>query len=446
MNISRRRFLVGGGAGLLLAPGIASYVQEDKGVELPEQRSGGDSLWYKLSANPNSLPALQDDTVADVGIVGGGYTGLVAAIYLKKYRPDWRVVLLESHHLGAGASSRNSGAVYAKFTGVDDQPLAERGLQHFKDFLTEESVECDFQTANTLFLYSSNSSAHQAQQDLSKGERWLEKDELEQSTASNFYNGAKASPGFYKIHPARLLQEYRRIALALGVEIHEQSPVLAIEHGHSNKLITARATVQAKQVLLATNAYTSRLGVAQNKLFPVHQYSCSTGKLSPDQIERLGLNHWDLRFEPNTLPITFGLSSTGHFFLRIVLGYASHDSGEWQDIEYARHLVKRIFHERYPQVEDLGIKHEWHGVTAHTLNTRSIVSNVLTDKIYVCGAYNGLGIMPSHYSAYLTAKKMMGHESEDWAKLTRLEQHVSFPGDYYRSLMLKSSFNLLNAF
>ncbi|MBB6520884.1 NAD(P)/FAD-dependent oxidoreductase [Pseudoteredinibacter isoporae] len=446
MNISRRGFLLGGGASILLMPGIASYVQEDKGVELPRQRSGGDSLWFELSAQSNTLPTLENDTSADVCIVGGGYTGLAASIYLKKYRPDWRVLVLESHHLGAGASSRNSGAVYAKFTGMDDRGLAERGLQRFMAFLEEESIDCDFQAAKTLYLYSSESSARDARQSLSQGERWLDHQALKHSIASDFYIGAKASPGFYKIQPAGLLSEYRRVALALGVEIYERSPVLAIESGHSNTLTTDKAAVLAKQVLLATNAYTPRLGVAGEKMFPVHQYSCSTAKLNVRQIDQLGLNDWDLRFEPNTLPITFGLSASGHFFLRLVLGYASQDSTEWLDVNYARALVQRIFQERYPHINQLGIEHEWHGVTAHTLNSRSVVSNVLSDTIFLCGAYNGLGIMPSHYSAYLIAQKMTGNESEDWQRLTRLGQHVSFPRDYYRSLMLKSSFNLLNRF
>ncbi|GAA6150723.1 NAD(P)/FAD-dependent oxidoreductase [Pseudoteredinibacter isoporae] len=446
MNIYRRNLLLGGSAGLLLAPGLASFVQKDKGIELPEARSGGDSLWYELSGQKRVLPSLGNNISADVGIVGGGYTGLVAAIYLKKRRPDWRVVLLESHHLGAGASSRNSGAVYAKFTGLNDHAIAERGLRRFMAFLEEESVDCDLQPANTLFLYSSESAAREAQRELKDDERWLDREELQQSIASDFYSGAKASAGFYKIQPVRLMQAYCRIALSLGVEIYENSPVLSIESGEWNTLTSRKASVQAKQVLLATNAYTPRLGVADDKMFPVHQYSCSTGMLSREQIEALGLNNWDLRFEPNTLPITFGLSASGHFFLRLVLGYASHDSSEWQDLEYARALTRRVFAERYPQIGELGIAHEWHGVTAHTLNSRSIVSNVLSDRIYLCCAYNGLGIMPSHYSAYLSALKMTGEEVEDWRNLSRLNQHVSFLGDYYRSLMLKSSFNVLNAF
>lgn len=448
MKISRRNLLLGSAA-VTAAPGLAGLLTSDAGIELPKRRSGGPSLWQKLGGGLPALPSLQQSQTADICIVGGGYTGLCAAIYLKKMQPSLRVLVLESHRLGAGASTRNSGAVYAKFTGIDDQGFAEQGLQHFKNFLQTESVDCDFQPANTLYLYQDNSEYKAAQNNQKSAEQWIAGDKLKAAIASDFYAAAKVGRGFYKLNPAKLLNEYRRIALEHGIEIYENTPVLGVnDSGSSLDVQTSIARVSCDKLLLATNAYTPRLGYVASKVFPVHQYSCASDKLSPAQIRQFALDKWDLRFEPNTLPITFGLSTTGHFFLRVVLGYASNNSTEWQDISYARELVHKYFYQRYPQLREVGLPNEWHGVTAHTINTQSIASTVADEqggKVYFCGAYNGLGIMPSHYSAYLTARHIVGIEDSAWHSLSRLSQQLSFLPDYYRSLMLKGSFNLLNS-
>ncbi|WP_299771446.1 FAD-binding oxidoreductase [uncultured Pseudoteredinibacter sp.] len=448
MKISRRNLLLGSAAATA-APGLAGLLASDAGIELPKRRSGGSSLWQKIGDGVPALPSLQQSQTADICIVGGGYTGLCAAIYLKKIQPSLRVLVLESHQLGAGASTRNSGAVYAKFTSIDDQDFAEQGLQHFKNFLRDESINCDFQPANTLYLYEDNSEYKTAQNNQKSTEQWIVGDKLKQGIASDFYAAAKVGRGFYKLNPAKLLSEYRRIALEYGVEVYENTPVLGVnDKGSSLDVQTSIARVSCAKVLLATNAYTPRLGYVASKVYPVHQYSCASDKLSPAQIRQFALDKWDLRFEPNILPITFGLSTTGHFFLRVVLGYASDNSTEWKDVSYARELVHKYFYQRYPQLRDVGLPNEWHGVTAHTISTQSIASLVDYEqggKIYFCGAYNGLGIMPSHFSAYLTARKIVGIEDPAWHSLSRLSQQLSFPPDYYRSLMLKGSFNLLNS-
>ncbi|WP_299976869.1 FAD-binding oxidoreductase [uncultured Pseudoteredinibacter sp.] len=260
MKINRRNLLLGG-AVATAAPGLAGLLSSSTGIELPKRRSGGPSLWQNLGGRLPDLPSLQQSHTADICIVGGGYTGLCAAIYLKKMQASLRVMVLESHQLGAGASTRNSGAVYAKFTGIDDQSFAEQGLQHFKNFLQSESVDCDFQPANTLYLYKDDSQRKAAQNNQKTNEQWITDDKLKRAIASDFYAAAKVGRGFYKLNPAKLLSEYRRIALAHGVEIYENTPVLGVNYqGSSLDVQTALARVSCAKVLLATNAYTPRLG------------------------------------------------------------------------------------------------------------------------------------------------------------------------------------------
>ena len=126
----------------------------------------------------------------------------------------------------------------------------------------------------------------------------------------------------------------------------------------------------------ATNGYTPRLGLLASTIFPLHQYSFATRKLTNDEIHGLGLNHWDLRFEPRMLPVTYSLTPSGHFFVRMVLGYASHNSGEWRDVEGARQLARRIFEQRYPQIAAIGLAYGWHGVTGNMRGTSALMTRI----------------------------------------------------------------------
>ena len=91
-----------------MAPGAAGVVIDRRsGVERDCTR--GVSLWTLEAPPIPRAPRLAGDLEVDAAIVGGGYTGLACGYYLKKLRPRWKVAVLESHRLGSGASSRNSG-------------------------------------------------------------------------------------------------------------------------------------------------------------------------------------------------------------------------------------------------------------------------------------------------------------------------------------------------
>lgn len=98
-----------------------------------------------------------------------------------------------------------------------------------------------------------------------------------------------------------------------------------------------------------------------------------------EQVNRLGLDRWDLRFEPRTLPVTFSLTPSGHFFVRLVLGYASHNSTRWRYIEGAKQLAKQVFERRYPGIADIGLSYGSHGVTGHTALMRPVAGGLLPE-------------------------------------------------------------------
>ena len=441
MTVSRRKFLIGTGAGILAAPGIAGLMAGKDGVETEGVRE--DSLWTTEIPSIPEQPRYEGEREVDLAVVGGGYTGLSCAYYAKLFRPDWSVIVLESHGIGSGASSRNSGAVYARHVGIDDPDMPQRGVNRLRSFIESQEIDCDFSPASTLTVLYSKSAAADARSSLAPGAKWVSPQELRDSAGTNYYAGAVDTPDYFKIQPAKLVAGHARAALAVGAELFEHSPVLDIKSGKPALLSTPQGKVRAKNVCIATNAYTPRLGLLEYKMYPLHQYSFATRKLTNDEIHGLGLDRWDLRFEPRTLPVTFSLTPSGHFFVRIVLGYASHDSGEWHDIEGAQQLAKQIFEQRYPRIADIGLAYGWHGVTGHTTLMKSIAGPVCDGNIHVSVAYNGLGIMPSHNFGYLTACRITGETDQDLGFLSGVSGQLPMPGDFYRSLIFKPIMNLM---
>ncbi|NQU08648.1 MAG: FAD-binding oxidoreductase, partial [Candidatus Abyssubacteria bacterium] len=309
---------------------------------------------------------LEGERKADLAIIGGGYTGLSCAYYAKKLRPDWSVAVLESHRLGSGASSRNSGAVYARYWGLDDVDMPQRGLDRLIRFIEEEGIECDFRPSPTIELYVSRRSANKARASLEAGSKWIPAEELSEGAHTNYYSGAVELPGYYTVHPASLIAGHAKAARRVGVELYENSPVLRVKRGKPAELATPRGRVRADNVLIATNAYTPRLGFLKTAMFPVHQYTFATRKLTAGEISGFGLDRWPLRFHRTILPVTNFLTPSGHFCVRIVLGYASFNSCVWRDIDEARSLAKRMFEQRFPWIADVELEHGWHGVTGHT--------------------------------------------------------------------------------
>jgi len=429
------------GAGALAAPGVASMLFGAKGVESEETRT--EALWTSKMPPIARAPMLEGERKVDLAIIGGGYTGLSCAYYAKKLRPDWSVVALESHRLGSGASSRNSGAVYARYWGLDDEEMPRRGFERLRRFIEDEEIECDFRPTPTLELYTSKRAAKKAETSPEAGSKWVPVEDLRKGAHTEHYAGAAELPGYYTVDPAKLVAGHVKAARRVGVELYENSPVMQVKRGAPAVLVTPCGSVRANQVVLATNAYTPRLGYLKSAMMPVHQYTFATRKLSDVEISGYGLDRWPLRFERSVLPVTNFLTPSGHLCIRIVLGYASFNSCVWRDIDGARNLAKKMFEQRYPWVADVELEQGWQGVTGHTLRVREITGPVMGENVHVAVGFNGLGIMPGHNTGYLSACRITGHPEEDLRYMLSRRVQIPIPGEFYRSMLLKPAMKAL---
>jgi glycine/D-amino acid oxidase-like deaminating enzyme len=380
----------------------------------------------------------------DVAVVGGGYTGLACGYYLKKLRPKWSVAVLESHRLGSGASSRNSGMALLHYPAIGENEMTRRAFQRWRRFLDDEDVDCDYQRDRVLYLHPSEAAAERARSRIKPSERWLSADELREQIGTEFYAGAVSPPESYAIHPGKLVAGHVAAARRVEVELYEYSPVMEIRPGRPVQLVTPTGTVRAAHAVIATNAYTPRLGFFRTTVFPVHHYTFATRELSSEELKRHHLDHWRMRYEERFLPVSTSVTPSGRFIVRVLLGYAAWNSCEWGDIHSARELARTTLSRRYRWAAETELEYGWHGVTAHTLDWRVVAGPLGDGNLHASTAYNGTGVVPAHNNGYLTACRIVGEQEEDLALLQGTSGHPPIP-EPLRSLGFKPLMRLLRA-
>src|SRR3954449_1380482 len=229
------------------------------------------SFWLREPAE--AAPALTGSTTADLCIVGGGFTGLWAALYAKEHAPERDVVLLEAETAGFGASGRNGGFVIASLThGIDnglarfasEMPALERlALENFDGLASDlgrHGIDCDFEPTGELLALTDAYQEPWLEEERSSLERFghevtvLDGAAMRAEVASPTYvGGVWDHTGAGVLDPGKLALGLRDAAIAAGVRIHEHSSV----HHISDELdvLTAQGRVRARRVLLATSAY-----------------------------------------------------------------------------------------------------------------------------------------------------------------------------------------------
>jgi gamma-glutamylputrescine oxidase len=405
------------------------------GVEVEEVREP--SFWTRDAPALPPCPRLSADLRLDVAIVGSGFTGLACACYLRRHARDLCVAVLEAQAPASGASSRNSGLFGPYYAGwrrhmLGDPALAERfralgrrGYERLMAFLAEEDIDCDVLPGDTLLLAdAAQAPALKAQGDgwaaLGLEAEWIEGPALAAQIGTGFYAGACGLRRRWRLHPGKLIHGLLAAVRRADVPVFERSPVVAIDPGPPARLATPGGTVTAARVVLATNAYTPRLGLAGGMVIPVHHVVLASRPLTGDEIAARGLAAWPARLEVGLRTHTMRLTRDGRLSMRETLGYADQSSGIWPDLDAAYDAALASYAVRYPWVRELAIEHRWHCVSAHTENGHVVFGPLGADHILASAGYNGSGVVAAHYHGYLLARHLAGHTDDDYRLLCRL--------------------------
>ncbi len=315
-------------------------------------------------------------------IVGGGYTGLSAALALARRGVD--VTVLERHTIGWGASSRNGGfvlpgfkphvEVLARRIGTAEArrlfALSVEAVVGLETLIAEERIACGYARCGTVVLAARP--GHLA--GLERSRRFL-RDELGHETTllgasevrgdigSARYHGGLLDPFAGAVQPALLVEGLARAAARAGARLAEGVDVRSIGRGGQDHVVsTGTGTVRAREVLVATNGYTgAAVPALRRRVVPVGSYLIATAPLDPALAQRL-VPHQRVLSDTKNLLYYFRLSPDG----RMVFG----GRAAFTPTSVARSagILTRGMVEVFPELAGVPVEYAWGGQVAFTLD------------------------------------------------------------------------------
>ncbi len=366
--------------------------------------SAGVSLWDRTAAEPEPDAVLDGDAMTDVAIVGGGYTGLAAALFCAERGLD--VHLLESHRIGHGGSGRNVGLVNAGLWLPPQQVLARLGPERGAALLGElgrmparvfelierHGIRCEPVRRGTIHAAHSR----RAVADLARrAEGWralgvrvdlLGAGEMAQHTGTTRFHGGLLDPRAGTVNPMGYARGLARAAQAAGARISTRTSVRSIRRrGEGWLLQTGRGALTARRVALCTNAYTGALWPELRRSFTTIRFFQLATQPLGDRAEGIlsdGQGLWD------TAPIMFSLRKDAHG--RLVVGSMGAILGGSR-AEVSRRWAERRLRRLFPGLGDIAFEAAWHGRIAMTPDHLFRIHR-LAEGLYAPVGYNGRGI------------------------------------------------------
>ncbi|AXI80000.1 NAD(P)/FAD-dependent oxidoreductase [Peterkaempfera bronchialis] len=405
-------------------------------------RNGGVSFWYSSIGLPEPRPALPGPTEADVCIVGGGFTGLWTAYYLKKADPGLRVVVLERRFCGYGASGRNGGWLYNGFAGRGAfarrygreaaqamQRAMNGAVQEVLRVAAAEGIDADVAEGGVLEVARTPAQLARLGAFVEEEHAFGETDRTLLTAAETADRirvagtlGATWSPHGAGIQPAKLVQGLARAVEALGVRIHEATPVTAIRPASA----TARAVaatpygeVSADFVLRATEGFTAQLRGEKRTWLPMNSAMVVTEPL-PDAFwaetgwvgrEMLGDFAHAYMYAQRTADDRIALGGRGVPY-RFGSGTDADGGTQQRTVRQLRDILVRFF----PGAADARIEQAWAGVLGVPRDWCSTVELDRASGLGWAGGYVGSGVTTTNLAGRTLRDLVLGRETA----LTRL--------------------------
>ncbi|MBK9475633.1 MAG: FAD-dependent oxidoreductase [Tetrasphaera sp.] len=404
---------------------------------------------------------------ADLVIVGGGFTGLWAAIQAKEADPARSVVLLESGRVGEAASGRNGGFVSPSLTHGLAQGLAcwpeeidtlERlGAENYagwKASLTTYGIDCGFHEPGELTIALTEHQVERVREGYESARAHGHEVELLDATQvrarvdSPRYLLAHRDPHIGLVDPGLLVRGLADAAERLGVVVHEHSPVTAFETvGAGLRVTCGDASIDAEGVILGTGAFRGPLKRLAIYTLPVYDHVLMTEPLTAEQLAAIG---WagregltdagnQFHYYRRTLDdrVLFGgYDANYHFPGRIsptLEQSASHDL-------LARHLIS-IF----PALAEVRFTHRWAGVIDTTSRFTPIFGTAFGGRLAYAVGYTGLGVGSTRFGAAVALDLLAGVPTERTELAMVRELPMPFPPEPIRYAVVRATRSALAA-
>ncbi|PHP66273.1 FAD-dependent oxidoreductase [Zhengella mangrovi] len=394
--------------------------------------------WYEATAGDRpDWPALKGDHATDVLVIGGGFTGLSAAVQLAS--DGIGCILIEGHRVGDGASGRNGGQLGTGQRAWAEELEGEIGLEraralfaiaedaktHLHDFTRIHQIDMEYMPGQMSVVHKPRYlDDYRAHADLMAERfdyphiRYMDKAETAERLGSTRYHGGIRDTGTGHIHPLKLVIGTARAAAQAGAAIHENTPALSIGREGGKVVVTVPGgTIRAERCLLATNAYGETLEpVSASHIMPIRSFIGATVPLGDDTPVIPGSESVD---DSRFVVRYFRKSRDGRLLFG---GREAYTAEEPKDI--STHVRKQIA-EIYPGLADVEITHAWGGSVGITIPRKPFVRDVMPG-VTAIGGFSGHGVLLSNHTGRLYAEAVAG--KDDRLRYYRDLKVPPFPG------------------
>jgi len=415
------------------------------------------SYWLDTAPPTPDRSGTEVSGEVDVAVVGGGLTGMSAALHLA--RKGARVAVLERETVGWGASGRNGGmATPGLSLGLRDAiarygfPTAEYLYNSYYDaidtiekLVADEGIDCDFARNGKLNLASKPAHfegmrrTHEVLTERMGVEATLvPRSDLSAEIGSEAYHGAMVDPLGAGLHVGKFVRGLGESAFRAGAEIHEKAGVESVHRlgGTRHDVVTSRGRIRADKVLVATSGYTgSPFRWLQVRIAPVGSFIIVTeplGKEVCDQLMPTGRMASDSKNLLNYFRIT-----PDH---RLLFGGRARFAmaGPRSDQKSGR-ILREAMVSVFPQLAQVGVDYCWGGMVDMSMDR--LVHAGERDGLFYSVGYSGHGVQMATHMGKQMADYMDGAvEANPWRDIPfrRIPGHfgppwfLPFAGAYYR--------------
>jgi gamma-glutamylputrescine oxidase len=441
--------VLGGGAALNAITPLA--IPQDR--DFPENGS-----YWAHELPPPSAP-LASDIDADIVVIGGGLTGLSAAYYLRKAMPGRGVILLEARACGNGASGRNGGMVLTmtedRYMRLQDAALERRlyqltsgNIANLEALARQHGIDCELERNGALQTICAAGQVAEAAAFSSRAnaagfpfEFW-DRERTAAVIGTKIYHGALFDPGGGQVHPGKLVGLWKAAALEAGAQIYDNTPVVDIDEGATHQVHTAAGhRIRTPMLVLATNAYTARLGYLRGAVAPIFDYVAMTPVLSEAQLKAAGWRSLIPFNDDRTETYYAGLTRDG----RIHFGGGSVDYTFNNGVRVRANADARYaglhgeFVRHFPSLSEVGFESVWNGSVDMSLDGSPSVGAIGRHRNIFYGiGFSGHGVNLTSVCGRIIADLVAGAGAE-WGWLpfvNRLPPYI--PNEPFRWLGIEA--------
>ena len=395
--------------------------------------------WYTATSEllPDFEPLTHEISV-DVAIIGGGYAGLTAGLFLARAGAD--TALLEAQKVGFGASGRNGGQLGAgqrmdqrdliKLVGenLGDQlwHLADDAIDTVKTIIKRDKIDC-FLRPGVANLGNSNveaSDLHSYAEFLEKRYKQgnvdiISKEESLELCISNAYKGGILFSNAAHLHPLRYALGIAKAGKENGLRIFEQSPVQKIIKGDTVTLLTNRTLVKAKYVVYACNGYLGDLEPkVASRVMPINNYIVATEPLT------------DTKHTVLTKDIAVADSKFVVNYFRMAhdnrLLFGGTESYGYKFPQNIATKVRKPMLKIFPQLDNIKIDYAWGGTLGITMRRMPYFKRLSKNEFNISG-FSGHGVGNATHAGKLIAQTILNQDSKGFDAMEKVPS-LPFPG------------------